>query len=688
MTNVNFFDVFDKKRNNIRNLLIKSYESGFLSESDFKKSIEKIEQDKLTIGVIGQMKSGKSTFLNAFVFEDDVLPVATTPMTASLTVITYGEKEQIISEFYNANEWQEIKRLANSNNIEMNSEMADKIVAARELIVKAQDNNININEYLGKTKEDNIDSIEEYVGADGKFTPITKNVTIFCNKEYLKGVEVVDTPGFNDPVVSREQKTKNFLKNADMVLLLTYAGRPFDATDKNILFDYVANCGVGSVLVVVNKYDIPLENGESKEKIKSYVIKEIEKVCEENSSGYFADVLRDEEPILISAEMALLSKIPMGKVMKKYEYNWDRYRVNLLRESTQESMYDMSLFSDLNNKVIDKIKMQKADILSAKPVNMVIASAQNKIDALERVILMLENKRNDLGKNDEDLDAKKIKLEKIKRRIERKISRLEEDLDYVLNEIIEEGIEEAKEETFKTCNELDVLIDSVSRFRSMDIITTDYRRIIDEWYGRSIPKTQKRFAKIARSQMICEIESVLTDIMEILEDNFAEEFNTKDFIKEMTTKVKFEIYCDNEECEEKQEEFTWGGFVLDVLKDIFDLYCLPFEKIEGVLTNHYERKEELHNAVRDLRLKMPYDELFEFITVEKTKNIMLCRQRLVDELLNPLLLQVEGIVSNKSNRENEVKKINVLLEESNKKLQALKERKVQIDTMIRELKQY
>ena len=53
---------------------------------------EKLEKDTLTIGVIGQMKCGKSTFLNAFIFENDVLPAATTPMTAALSVITYGEK--------------------------------------------------------------------------------------------------------------------------------------------------------------------------------------------------------------------------------------------------------------------------------------------------------------------------------------------------------------------------------------------------------------------------------------------------------------------------------------------------------------------------------------------------------------------------------------------------------------------
>lgn len=68
---------------------------------------EKLKKDTLVIGVIGQMKSGKSTFLNAFVFEDDVLPAATTPMTAALSVITYGEQKKVVAEFYTQDEWED-----------------------------------------------------------------------------------------------------------------------------------------------------------------------------------------------------------------------------------------------------------------------------------------------------------------------------------------------------------------------------------------------------------------------------------------------------------------------------------------------------------------------------------------------------------------------------------------------------
>lgn len=67
----------------------------WIKQEEYDGIITKLENDTLTIGVIGQMKCGKSTFLNAFIFEDEVLPAATTPMTAALSVITYGSQRDI-----------------------------------------------------------------------------------------------------------------------------------------------------------------------------------------------------------------------------------------------------------------------------------------------------------------------------------------------------------------------------------------------------------------------------------------------------------------------------------------------------------------------------------------------------------------------------------------------------------------
>ena len=214
----NLFEELQNKKEGLVKMAAKAVEYGWITQERYQEIVNKLNNDTLTIGVIGQMKCGKSTFLNSFVFGDNVLPAATTPMTAALSVITYGEKQKIVAEFYNQDEWAEQKLQASRSleEVEGNTMAESKIKAAKELVEKASKLGEKLESYLGKTQEDNFENLEEYVGADGKYVSITKSVTIYYPKEYLKGVEVVDTPGFNDPIVSREERTKAFLKKADV----------------------------------------------------------------------------------------------------------------------------------------------------------------------------------------------------------------------------------------------------------------------------------------------------------------------------------------------------------------------------------------------------------------------------------------------------------------------------------------
>lgn len=210
----NLFEEFQERKKNLMKIVAKAVEFGWITSERSREIINKLDNETLTIGVIGQMKCGKSTFLNSFVFESNVLPAATTPMTAALSVITYGDTQKIVAEFYTKDEWCEQKFQASRSldDVAGNSIEESKIKAAKELVDKAVKLGTDLEKYLGKTQEDSFANLEEYVGADGKYISITKSVTIYYPKEYLKGVEIVDTPGFNDPIVSREERTKNFLK--------------------------------------------------------------------------------------------------------------------------------------------------------------------------------------------------------------------------------------------------------------------------------------------------------------------------------------------------------------------------------------------------------------------------------------------------------------------------------------------
>lgn len=118
---------------------------------------------------------------------------------------------------------------------------------------------------------------------------------------------------------------------------MLYAGRPFDATDRDILFKNVRQCGVGNVLIGINKYDIPYENGETEENIKNYVKDEINKASRELKDDTLKDVLKKTEPIPLSAEMALLSETPLSKIEmdETLKFSWKR-TTSILRRRHQQ----------------------------------------------------------------------------------------------------------------------------------------------------------------------------------------------------------------------------------------------------------------------------------------------------------------------------------------------------------------
>lgn len=106
------------------------------------------------------------------------------------------------------------------------------------------------------------DSLEElnqklyqFVGKEGKFMPYTKAVQISLNNPNLKDLEIIDTPGVNDPIVSREARTKALLKECDVVFVIIPSGNFL--TDSGMdLFDRVSNKeGIQRVYFVASQAD-------------------------------------------------------------------------------------------------------------------------------------------------------------------------------------------------------------------------------------------------------------------------------------------------------------------------------------------------------------------------------------------------------------------------------------------------
>ena len=62
------FTNWQARKEKVREFVNRAASFGWIESERQKEILTKLDNDVLTIGVIGQMKSGKYTFLNAFVF--------------------------------------------------------------------------------------------------------------------------------------------------------------------------------------------------------------------------------------------------------------------------------------------------------------------------------------------------------------------------------------------------------------------------------------------------------------------------------------------------------------------------------------------------------------------------------------------------------------------------------------------
>lgn len=633
---------------------------------------EKLEKDTLTIGVIGQMKCGKSTFLNSFVFEDDILPAATTPMTAALSVITYGEKEHITAEFYTKDEWEEQKMQASRDeNDAANSLDESKIKAAKELVSKATKLGSSLNDLLGKTQEDSFNNLIEYVGADGKFVSITKSVTIYYPKDYLKGVEIVDTPGFNDPIVSREERTKDFLKKADVVIMMLYAGRPFDATDRDIIFKNVRQCGIGKVLVGINKYDIPYcseTNPEDENQIKEYVKAEIRKACRDCNDNTLVEILNDVEPIPLSAEMALLSKLPMSKITSTESLNFAFKRhCSNFGISTQAELYQWSHLNDFISAVKRLIENEKNKILFAKPLNAIMAAGDKKKSDNDNELNLINSKIELLLMPDSEVDEKEENLAKANKRLTKKINSLGEDLDADIENLVRKGKNELEDIVDNSCKRMkNIIHNEWGLTKSFESIQPRLNEELQKLITRHLKRATDNLAEEGKKKIEGSMNEFFADAEDLLM-KYLPDFESRSFVKstqknihlDMKDSDLFSIESGTDEPNygfgdmvwEILNNASWGvlGFLGNGLKIVGNGL-----KIVDNSLNHSKQVAKIENFINSISGDFNPEPYLD--TAFKRKDIVIdsVKNTFITELIEPLQNQIKEIRDQKENKEKEL----------------------------------
>ncbi len=168
--------------------------------------------------VLGDMKRGKSTFLNALIGEN-ILPTDVNPCTAVLTVLSYGQEKQVTVHFKDDRE----------------PELLDFESFKQRYTIPPEE--------AKKLQEEGTIAFPNVAYAEVQY-PLTL---------LEKGVQIIDSPGLND-TEQRNQLTLGYINNCHAILFVLSATQPFTLGEQRYLENYIKDRGL-SVFFLVNHWD-------------------------------------------------------------------------------------------------------------------------------------------------------------------------------------------------------------------------------------------------------------------------------------------------------------------------------------------------------------------------------------------------------------------------------------------------
>lgn len=437
-------------------------EHAISSSEEWQKVLDELEESGrvLRIGIVGRVKAGKSSLLNALIFNgQDILPKAATPMTAALTIMKYSEKVRAEIDFFTEQDINEIKNRHDQYIIKFNtlknkyfSDMQERLQhrksrekslgekflsqgsplsaseikdcqskaerqAEREMKEDAYYASFDQYKRIKATKKSPKDlaasseihaesisslmngELNKYVGSSGELMPFTKSVTLHIPHPGLEGLEIIDTPGINDPVTSREERTEQLLQHCDVVLVVSPSGQFLSSEDTDLLQRITTKEGTQEAYFIASQVDNQLfgsEKGNSTDPIE--VLGRVSHSLTNHARGVLNSLLEQNPEMKVAADKLRNNDvICSSSVAHALEINfedraaWDENMQHVWGNLTRHypAAFEEAINAkDILNKlasiqnltsVMDDVTGRKSDILKQRRINF----EQDKYKALQ-----------------------------------------------------------------------------------------------------------------------------------------------------------------------------------------------------------------------------------------------------------------------------------------------------------------
>lgn len=378
---------------------------------------------------------------------ENYLPKAATPMTAALTKITYSDKPKAVVHFYTQDDWNAIQRYSDLYDEGLNKEYSfylknfaknrDKITfehslnkpmslseyelkyncpnenqrGAKELTRMVKDSSL-LKKLDGEEEivGDIIHKLDDYVGANGRYTPIVSYVELQVDNPRVKDYEIVDTPGLNDPIVSRGIRTKEFLRSCDVVILLSPCSQFMDSHTVNLMANNLPEAGVSEILVIGSKLDSGILNENTndfglawKKARLSYETQFDKNLSNVKNEGNNLEILNK-----MSAEKVLFISSTCFSIARKI-------RENISLDENEQKVYDNmhGVYRNYDDKyfellggikqvqrALNEVQRRRNEIIEGRNTNLLDNTKNNHLRTLEKILAETVSSRNKLETTD------------------------------------------------------------------------------------------------------------------------------------------------------------------------------------------------------------------------------------------------------------------------------------------------